>query len=78
MSQAILEQNQREDLLVLLGRRLRKLEDKALLELERLTRNLQQLTGFVSTAKRTVVGKMSPSLPSIAANYGSQAPGGYR
>ena len=64
MSQSILKQDQRKHLLTLMERRLHKLDDKALLELEQLTRNPQQLIGFVPTTK-TVAVMTSSVLPQV-------------
>jgi hypothetical protein len=60
MSQSILKPDQREHLLTLMEHRLHKLDDKALFELEWLTRDPQRLTAFVPTAKKTTIMTTSP------------------
>lgn len=61
MSQSILKPDQRGHLITLMEHRLHKLGDKALLQLERLTRNPHQLAGFAPINKKTAVVRTSPA-----------------
>jgi len=65
MPQPILQQDQREHLLTLIKRRLHKLDDRTLLELERLTRSPHQLTGSTPTTKKALSPLASLQAPSV-------------
>jgi hypothetical protein len=65
MPQPILQQDQREHLLTLIKRRLHELDDRTLLELERLTRSPHQLTGSTPTTKKVLSPLASLQAPSV-------------